>query len=561
MSKAENESHREESGNVAERLSRNARLTPHALAIAEPNGPRRRDGARSYNAITYEELDRQTERIAYGLLQSGIEPGMRLVLAVPFGMEFIRLTFALLKAGVVPILVDPGMGRKNIIACLEEVVPDGFVAIPKGQAIRSLMQRRFPKAKHNVTVGRRYFWGGHTLKQIEALGSNAVPLPRCCEDDDAAVIFTTGSTGPPKGVRYTHGIFNHQIDLIRQRYQIRPGSRDLACFPLFGLFDVVMGVTAIIPDMDPTRPADVDPRRILEAVEQWDIDQAFGSPALWNAVSQWCEQSGNRLGSLRRILSAGAPVPPRVLSSLRSIVHPEANIYTPYGATEALPVASIESRMVIDETAAASREGRGTCVGSRFPSIEWKVIEIDDGPLPRMEDVRELAQGKIGELMVAGPVVTKEYVTRQDQNAVHKVNDGQRIWHRMGDVGYLDDQDRFWFCGRKTHRVCEENQVRYTIPCEAVFNNHPHVFRCALVGVGASGRQRPVLVVEPKKEHRPENTIAAQRLTGELRQMAAQNALTQGITDIRIYPDRLPVDIRHNSKIFREQLSVWAQDT
>ncbi len=560
MSNAENETHEDVNGNVAERLSRNARLTPQALAIAEPNGPRRPDGARSYNAITYEELDRQTQQIAYGLLRSGIEPGMRLVLAVPFGMEFIRLTFALLKAGVVPILVDPGMGRKNIIACLEEVAPDGFVAIPKGQAIRTLMRRRFAKAKHNITVGKRYFWGGHTLKQIETLGLVEVALPRCSEDDDAAVIFTTGSTGPPKGVRYTHGIFNHQIDLIRQRYQIRPGSRDLACFPLFGLFDVVMGVTAIIPDMDPTRPADVDPQRILDAIVQWDIDQAFGSPALWNAVSQWCERTGNRLGSLRRILSAGAPVPPRVLASLRSIVHPEANIYTPYGATEALPVASIESRMVIAETAAASRAGRGTCVGSRFPSIEWKVIEINDGPLARLEDVRELAQGQIGELMVAGPIVTKEYVTRQEQNAVHKVRDGQRVWHRMGDVGYLDDQDRFWFCGRKSHRVCEEHCVRYTIPCEAVFNNHPHVFRSALVGVGAIGKQRSVLIVEPEREHRPKTSSIAQQLIDELRQLATENLLTQGITDIRIYPERLPVDIRHNSKIFREQLSRWAQD-
>ena len=548
-----------ENHNVAARLSRVSRLVPGGIAIAAPSGPPPASGPRSYRALTFGQLDAQTTDIARGLLRWGVRPGARLVMLVPFGIEFIRLMFGLLKAGVVVVLVDPGMGRKNLVQCVAQSRPDGFVGVARAQAVRCLLRRRFPAAQWNVTVGRRLFWGGKTLRQIEQLGAaSSTELPAVAGEADAAVIFTTGSTGPPKGVQYTHDIFNHQIDLIRTRYRIKPGGRDLACFPLFGLFDAVMGVTAIIPDMDPTRPADVNPLRVLEAVQQWEIDQAFGSPALWNTVSRWCQQQQASMPTLRRVLSAGAPVPPDVLQRLREVIHPEGEIFTPYGATEALPLASIESREILQETAAASRAGRGTCVGTRFESIRWQVIEIDDRPLPRIEQTRPLPAGQIGELMVAGPVVTRRYATRDDQNALHKVTDGDIVWHRMGDVGYLDAAERFWFCGRKSHRVQTASGTLFTVPCEAIFNGHQDVFRSALVGVGDAPRQRPVLVVEPNAPVRPRDDRDRQRLCEELRALAARHDHTRSIEDIRVYPGKLPTDIRHNSKIFREQLAIWA---
>jgi acyl-CoA synthetase (AMP-forming)/AMP-acid ligase II len=371
--------------NVAARLTRWAKRLPGAIAIAEPSGPVQPDSLRSYDLTTYKELDDQSDRIALGLGRWGVRPGMRIVMLVPFGAMFIRLTFSLLKAGVVVVLIDPGMGRKHLVDCLSQSEPDGFIGIPKAQAIRALLRKRFPNARWNVTVGRRWFWGGKTLKMIESYGDlakyEAAQLPKVSLSDDAAIIFTTGSTGPPKGVAYTQGTFNAQVDMIRQRYDIKPGTRDLACFPLFGLYDNVMGATTIIPDMDPTRPADVNPQRLFEAVNQWDIDQAFGSPALWHRVVTWCETTGNRFPTLRRVLSAGAPVPAQTLQRLRRCVHPEADISTPYGATEALPLASIESRQVITETGPASAKGRGVCVGTRFDGIRWRVIQIDDGPI------------------------------------------------------------------------------------------------------------------------------------------------------------------------------------
>ncbi len=545
-------------GNVAGRLTMVASLAPGAIAIAEPDGPAQTDGMRSYSLTTFGALDQRSDEIARGLIAWGVKPGMRIAMLVPFGAGFIELVFALMKAGVVTVLVDPGMGRKHLVGCLSDARPDGFIGIPKAQAIRTVLRRRFPKAKWNVTVGRRFFWGGKTLQQVIELGkAESVRLPRVERTDDAAVIFTTGSTGPPKGVLYTHGIFHAQIDRIRERYDIHRGARDLACFPLFGLFDAVMGVTTIIPDMDPTKPAEVNPERLIEAATQWEIEQAFGSPALWNTVVRWAEANEVKrpFPTLKRILSAGAPVPAETLAKLRNLVDPEANIMTPYGSTEALPLASIESREVIAETGPASLKGKGTCVGTRFDGVSWRVIEIQDGPITEISDTREVERGKIGELMVTGPMVTQKYVVRSDQNAFHKVRDGKRVWHRMGDVGYLDSRDRFWFCGRKAHRVTVGKRTLFTVPCEAIFNCHPAIYRSALVPRGKTPNQQPVMIVEPHPHQRPATDQARAQLKQELLELAARNPLTRRITEVLIRDEPLPVDIRHNSKIFREKLS------
>lgn len=547
-------------GNVAARLRIVTALAPGAIAIAEPDGPPQPDGSRSYSLTTFGSLDQRSEDIARGLVAWGVRPGMRMVMLVPFSGQFIELVFALMKAGVVTVLIDPGMGRRHLVRCLSEAEPDGFVGVPKAQAIRTLLRRRFPKAKWNVTVGHRYFWGGRTLGQIAAMGrtSGQLDLPRIEHDDPAAIIFTTGSTGPPKGVLYTHGTFHAQIDRIRERYDIQRGSRDLACFPLFGLFDAVMGVTTIIPDMDPTRPAEVNPERLIEAAAQWEIDQAFGSPALWNTVVRWTEanQREKPFPTLRRVLSAGAPVPAATLEKLRRLVNDDAMIATPYGATEALPIASIESREIIAETGPAAAKGKGTCVGTRFDGVQWRVIEIDDGPATTIDDTRELPRGKIGELMVSGPMVTEQYVVRSDQNAMHKVRDGDRVWHRMGDVGYLDDRDRFWFCGRKAHRVTMGSRTLFTVPCEAIFNAHPAVYRSALVPRGQRPSQTPVIIVQTHADQMPTTTAARDQLKQELLELASRNPLTRRIEEIIIRESPLPVDIRHNSKIFREQLTT-----
>lgn len=555
-----------------------AESRPDAAAVVEPLGYDAH-GKRLYRSVTFRELDQDSDRIAGGLRELGVRPGTRLALLVRPGIDFISLVFALFKARAVAILIDPGMGRSNLIRCLAEAEPEGFVAIPIVHAIRCACRWRFPHARLNVTVGRRWFWGGATLQQLRSGERNSRGLTAPggsadgCElapvaaDDPAAIIFTTGSTGPPKGVLYSHGNFDAQVDQIRDFYDIRPGEIDLPCFPLFGLFNCAMGVTAVIPEMDPSRPAHVDPRKIIEAARDWNATQAFGSPAIWDRVGRYCEQHGIGLPTVRRVLSSGAPVRTEVLRRMKACIHPDGDMHTPYGATEALPVASTSASEVLGDcptrswgdscTAEQTRLGAGVCVGRRFSGVRWKVIRIVDGPIRSLDEAEELPVGEIGELIVRGPQVTRRYVTRVESNALAKIVDGDGFWHRMGDAGYLDDADRFWYCGRVAHRVRTAAGPMYPVRCEAIFNQHTAIRRSALVGVGPSGRQRPVIILEPHEGRMPVGREAREALLREIRQLAASNPLTANISDFLLHP-AFPVDIRHNAKIFREKLAVWA---
>ncbi|MBU4398711.1 MAG: AMP-binding protein [Planctomycetes bacterium] len=543
--------------NVAGRLSAMARLRPDAVAVAEPSG-RDAQGRRRYRQVTFQQLDLDSRRIAQGLRTMGVVPGTRLALLVRPGIDFVSLVFALFKSGAVAILIDPGMGRRSLIGCLAEAEPEGFVAIPAVHAVRKIIQRRFPKARLNVTVGRRWFWGGTTLAALRKLPSGGNQLTQVGGDDPAAIIFTTGSTGPPKGVLFSHANFDSQVGQIRELYDIRPGEIDVPCFPLFGLFNCAMGVTAVIPDMDPSRPARVDPANIIEAVRDWNATQAFGSPAVWDRVGRYCEARSEKMPTLRRVLSAGAPIPAEVLRRMMNCIHQEGNVYTPYGATESLPVASISAAEVLAETAEQTRRGAGVCVGRRFPRVRWKVIRVVDGPIHSLDEIEELPPGEIGELIVQGPMVTRRYVTRTESNAAAKIVDGADVWHRMGDSGYLDERGRFWFCGRVAHRVLTADGPMYPVRCEAIFNQHPKIRRSALVGVGPAGRQRPVIVLEPHAEHAPKGKEEREALLEEIRRLGAANPLTDRIADFLPHP-AFPVDIRHNAKIFREKLAVWAE--
>jgi acyl-CoA synthetase (AMP-forming)/AMP-acid ligase II len=243
-------------------------------------------------------------------------------------------------------------------------------------------------------------------------------------------------------------------------------------------------------------------------------------------------------------------------------LQPNAEMHTPYGATEALPVASNSASVILGETSRRTQQGAGVCVGRRFGGIQWRIVRISDRPIQILADTEEMPRGEIGELIVRGEVVTTEYVTRTETNAFAKIDDNGGLWHRMGDVGYFDEQDRFWFCGRMSQRVTTGSgsanaTTMFTIPCEAIFNRHPDVFRSALVGIGSAGQQRPAMVVEPHPGRLPRGKRGRRRLFEELRTLARTADHTAVIDDFFVR-NLLPVDVRHNVKINREQLSRWA---
>jgi acyl-coenzyme A synthetase/AMP-(fatty) acid ligase len=375
-------------------------------------------------------------------------------------------------------------------------------------------------------------------------------------DEMAAILFTSGSTGPPKGAVYTHGILNAQVELIREMFAIEPGEVDLCTFPLFALFAPALGMTAIVPDMDSTRPARAEPARIVEAIEDFGATNLFGSPALLRQLVRGDDSSVTRLSTLKRVVSAGAPVPARTIERIATRLEPPAQVHTVYGATESLPVASIGSAEILGETRHATDQGLGVCVGRPVVGMEVRIIRISDDPIPEWSDDLLVPDETIGEIVVSGPVVTREYSNRPEATRLAKIADPARSlpYHRMGDLGYLDDRGRIWFCGRKSHRVVLADETLFTIPCEAIFNTHPDVFRSALVGVERGGEPMPVICIEPV---RPLSREEEERIRCELLERGAGFPQTRRIRTILFHP-AFPVDIRHNSKIFREKLAVWA---
>lgn len=540
--------------NVSIYLKRMAKIDPFRRAVVYPAA---RDGAGriAYSHLTFIQLDRESDCLAHGLAEAGIVRGTRTILMVKPSIEFFALTFALFKVGAVPVVVDPGMGIGRMLRCLRESDPQAFIGIPLAHVMRKLNPKYFKTVSTWVTVGRRWFWDGTTLDNIRQSPWKSYPIAETKRDDTAAILFTTGSTGPAKGVIYTHGIFDAQLQRIQSYFEIREDEIDLPTFPLFALFDPALGMTAIIPDMDPTKPAQADPEKIIEAILNHGVTNMFASPALLNRVGQYGKDNGIKLPCLKRVVSAGAPVAATIIEAFSSMLGKDAEIHTPYGATEAMPVSAIGSREILNETRHLSEQGFGTCIGRPMIGIDLRIIRIGDEPIEAWSDDLLVADGDIGEILVGGDLVTQRYFNRPEAEALAKISDGDRILHRMGDLGWKDNKGRIWFCGRKSHRVVTEKETLFTIPCEAVFNTHPDVRRSALVGVGPSGSQIPVICIEL---HQKQTQQDRNRIREELLSMAQHAEHTKRIETILFHP-AFPVDIRHNAKIFRENLARWAE--
>ena len=535
--------------NIAASLPRLAREQPDRVAMRCPD-----TAGRYTRELTYAQLDARSDAIAAGLGAYGIGRGDRTVVMVRPTPEFFLLMFALFKAGAVPVLVDPGIDRRALKQCLDEAEPQAFIGIPLAQAARCVLGWA-KSAKRIVTVGTRWAWGGTTLAKIEARGAGAGPqLEATAPDDVAGILFTSGSTGVPKGVVYRHRHFVAQIELLRNAFGMQPGGVDLPTFPPFALFDPALGLTSVIPDMDPTRPASADPRKLHAAIARFGVTQLFGSPALMKVLAD----HGAPLPGVQRVTSAGAPVPPDVVAKIRTLLPDTAQFWTPYGATECLPVAVIEGRE-LDATRVDTEAGAGTCVGRAVPPNEIRIIRITDAPIERWTDVEVLPDGEVGEITVAGPTATDTYFRRDAATRAAKIREtlpegAERTVHRMGDVGWFDGEGRLWFCGRKTQRVETADGPLYTEQVEPVFNTHPRVRRTALVGVGEPGRQSPVLCYELQPGASADRT----QMEAELRAIGARHPHTARIATFLPHPG-FPVDIRHNAKIGRETLAAWAR--
>jgi acyl-coenzyme A synthetase/AMP-(fatty) acid ligase len=542
--------------NLCRHLVAASNLSPNKLAVSVQ---KKTINGLTYQELTFAQLHQQSDDIAFALNKFGLKKGTKAVLMVTPSIAFFNLTFALFKAGIIPILVDPGMGVKNLKQCFEEAQPNAFIGIPKAHLARGLFSWGKKTIKQIITVNGPALFGGTQLSTLLKSYPRTEPYPiqQLDKHELAAILFTSGSTGIPKGVVYSHSMFEAQINVLKKEYHIQPGEADLATFPLFSLFGPALGMAAIVPEMNASKPIKANPDYLFAAIEKYQCTNLFVNPALLDVLAQAGEQKKHTLPSLKRVISAGAPASLHSINIFSRMLRKETEVINSYGATESLPISKIGSQELL-KTTHITEQGGGICVGYPVKNISIKIIKTTDAVIKKWQDNLALSAFEIGEIIVKGPQVSRAYYHRQKATEQAKIQDGSTVIHRMGDLGYLDEHGKLWMCGRKAHQVQSshlvEHKVYHSIPCERIFNTHKSIKRSALIGVTLNKKIMPALCIEVNND----NKLKEPELFTELSELAALHDQTQGI-DLFFIHSSFPMDIRHNAKIFREKLALWAQ--
>jgi acyl-coenzyme A synthetase/AMP-(fatty) acid ligase/pimeloyl-ACP methyl ester carboxylesterase len=499
------------------------------------------DGA-SGRSVTFAELAQMVDRIAGNLIRRGVEPGDRVAVLVPPSVELMALVYGCWRIGAVTVIADRGLGLRGLSRAIGGARPAHLVG-PRSALTAAAVLRWAPRAK-------RWLIDELTARTDVPLDGDALGDGPEAEAP-AAVLFTSGATGPAKGVRYTHGRLEAQRDALNRSYDITAEDRLVAAFAPFALFGPALGITSAIPDVDVTSPGKLTASALNQACAAVHATMVFASPAaLANVIATAVSPRDlEALAKVRIVMSAGAPVPVATLRSMRELV-PAATLHTPYGMTESLPVADVDL-VVLEEVGC----GRGVCVGAAVPGGEVMIVPLG---FDAAEAVVELPCGVTGEVLVRSPWMSAGYDRAWTvQRAARPVDSAGRIWHRSGDVGHVDAQARLWIEGRSVHVIHAVHGPVTPVPVEVRVEQVPGVRRVAAVGVGPRGVQELVVVVETEDSvgarRSPMPGVATPRIG--LASVPFSEQVRAAVAPLPVaavcLTSALPVDIRHNAKIDR----------
>jgi acyl-coenzyme A synthetase/AMP-(fatty) acid ligase len=505
--------------------------------------------------ISFSELCHTIDCYAVGFQRNGIKKGTKTIVLIKPGLELFASVYALLRIGAIPVMIDPGMGIKNMSVAFLKIKAEAFVGNTKALLLKYFFTKYYKSVKKWISTDKNFWWLGANLKRFTKTKNSDYQPCRIEPDDTAAVFFTSGSTGPAKGVVYKHSMINAQVQILKNHFKYNPDEIDLCTFPLIGLLIMCLGISVVLADMDMTHPANLKPSKLIQNIIQFECTHMFCSPMVLQKLASFGIENDVHLFSLKKVMTAGAPVSASLLREFKNLLPKNAEIHTPYGATEALPVTDISHSELLGLYENSENLSQGICIGYPLESIDLQIISITDETVKLWVDAQKLKNGEVGEIVVSGPNVTREYIAGNDTNLKSKIfnSDSEKYWHRTGDLGRIDEEGRVWFYGRKSQRVELKDKTLFTIPVESVFNRHNSVLRSALVGVKINYKLVPVICIELVQGSKNKRKIKK-----EIFEMAAQNDVSKDIKTI-LFHKKFPVDPRHNAKIFREKLAVWAQ--
>jgi acyl-CoA synthetase (AMP-forming)/AMP-acid ligase II len=510
--------------NIIDILDEQVRQRPGVAAII--------DGAAS-RVTTFAQLDDASRRLAALFRASGLKSGDRVLIFYPMSLELYATLLAAFRLGLVAMFLDPSAGRAHIERCCELGKPRGLIAGTKAHLLR-LISPALRAIDHKFVIGA---WVPGALSCASA--GRMEPLAETCpatDDTPALLTFTSGGTGQPKAAMRSHGFLVAQHKVLSETLRLEPGSVDLATLPIFVLANLASGVTSLIPDADLRAPARINPAPVLRQIDRHRPSTTAASPAFLQRLAEYALASKRTIDGFSRMYSGGAPVFPRFLELLHEAA-PGASIVAVFGSTEAEPIAEIEYERISPEDQLAMSGGKGLLTGVPVAAIDLRIIQnrwgTPLGPFTGVEfDALHLPAEEPGEIVVHGPHVLPGYLHGQGDEETKFRVDGE-VWHRTGDMGYLDREGRLWLLGRCVAVLNDARGVLYPFAVECAAQQHAGVVRAALASVNG----RRLLAVEPADKARPPDA-------GELAELLAW----AGLDSVRTV-DRIPVDARHNAKV------------
>ena len=503
--------------NIVSRLADAAARHPDRLAIADAD-----------DRVTFGALRDRVASVGGGLAADGVRAGDRVLVFVPMSVDLYVTLLGTLHAGAVPVFVDAWADRRRLAAAVRAAAPVAFIGSRRAWLLRLLSGevRRIPRA---------YMPGSAALTR-RAGGAPVAVEP----DAPALVTFTTGSTGAPKAAERTHAFLLAQHRALAAHLAGRDDDVDMPTLPVFVLSNLALGIPSVIPDADPRRPTDIDPRRVHGQMVREGVTTSSGSPAFYERLAAWCERTGESL-PLRALFTGGAPVLPPLARRLQAVLRGRGTAHVVYGSTEAEPIAGITA----DEMIALDGLADGVCVGRPVPDVRLRLVRPHDGPIALSDpgwtpwDV----EGGPGEIVVTGAHVLRGYVGDPDADRRNKIRDGDTVWHRTGDAGRLDPDGRLWLLGRVRDRVLRDGVEWWPLPAEVRALRVEGVTHAAYVGASDAKRvKRAVLVVESDP-----------RRADALRPVLQRALDPWPLDELRVVK-RIPRDPRHASKTDVEAL-------
>ncbi|MCF2572226.1 alpha/beta fold hydrolase [Brevibacterium sp. UCMA 11754] len=508
--------------------------------------------------ITWRHLWHVTTSIAGGLLELGVRPGDRVSMLVPPGNNLTAALYACLKIGAVAVVADAGLGPKGMTRATTSADPQWIIGELPGLGLARAFN--WPGRRISVSplgpVQAKLFKVETSLTALSRTTHHA-QLPTPAATDDAVILFTSGSTGPAKGVRYTHGDISALAAVLTRVFDVHEGTGLVAGFPPFALLGPAIGATSVTPDMSVTKPKTLTASAISDAIIAGHSTMVFASPAAYKNVaataSDLDEEQKAACARVELVLSAGAPVPLDLMDSIAE-VFPNASIHSPYGMTEGLLLTDIDRAGV---TAAAATSNLGVCVGRPIDGVELALAPIDDsGASADVLEQGTAAQGRLGEFVVSAAHIKSGYDNLWATTAASARDDlDGRTWHRTNDIGHIDAEGRVWLEGRLQHVVTTPRGPVGPGGLEALIDSDEQVSRSSIVGIGPTGTQSLVAVLDAEGTYLSPG-LAPLDLTSRLRELVAE-VLGHDLTAVLVAPT-FPTDIRHNSKIDRSRLATWA---